>query len=193
MHLSRLCNSELSRLKLCFFPSAGFPWADLQQCSDNFVAAICALDLHLVPGVCLGYLHVCMRAEESRANQWVLIINKLCNLTTFFTTPLPSPRNPRGCSYSSCWVVVHPKGSVWEQCLCSSQTWKTALHLYSFQLLGGHQHKAVCYHHGGDLLFTEDQVEKQIIWVSSADCRLQLYLVKFVSHKWYPEVLIKVK
>lgn len=45
----------------------------------------------------------------------------------------------------------------------------------------------------GGLLFTEDQVGKQIVWVSSADSRVQLYLVEFVSYKWHPEVLIKVK
>lgn len=66
----------------------------MQQCSENFVAAICVLDLHLMPDVCLGYLHEHMRSKKSRANQCILMTNKLSILQHFALLPCLPPGLP---------------------------------------------------------------------------------------------------
>lgn len=128
---------------------------------------------------------------ELISEPWWLI--SLANSQRFTLLPCLPSEFPRDRSYSSWRGVLHLKGSGWEQPLGYSQVREAALHPSSSQLLGGHQHNAVRHRHRGDLLFTEDQAGKQTVWVSSADSRVQLYLVEFVSYKWHPEVLIKVK
>lgn len=117
------------------------------------------------------------------------MINKPCSLTTFRIAPPSFP----GIAPVPLGEVCSTSRAVAQSSLSYSQICKAALHPSSFQLLGGHQHNVVRHRHRGGLPFTEDQEGKQIVWVSSADSRVQLYLVEFVSYKWHPKVLIKVK
>lgn len=140
VHLSWLCTSEISRLQLCFSPSAGFPWAYFQQCLDDFVAAICASDMCLVPGVCLQVftrVHGIWKKQSSSVSLGKYN-SKPRNLTTFCIPPLSSPKYPWNCSCSSWRRLLHLKGSGSEQPLYYSQICWAALHPSSLQLLGSH-------------------------------------------------------